>query len=279
MVVVGLLLTLLVVALAIAGLLAAGSFFLQGYFYEMPNSAIAWQAPTMAVGMTVFYLLWCLLNSGTPGASRTNVPYQTIFAFNSEVDMYTQPVKKLWTIKKGDKTPVEYNLKKEPIREVNRIEYKYRDTSPQQGLWYPDGVEAVLIEYQGEKVRFEPVKKVEEGDSLEFISDGGWSMKVYNRMITGQPRRSDFGYFLGVVLLNLFHWALWFIGLWLVLRFQWPHALLLSMALWVAATLFVLPLLLPAAAELAAPLPAAQALLAERWLLSESHFTFRDDFL
>ena len=51
------------------------------------------------------------------------------------------------------------------------------------------------------------------------------------------------GRFLVNMFLNFFHFCLWFICLWLLLRFQWSHALGLAFVMWIAMSLAVLPML------------------------------------
>jgi preprotein translocase subunit SecF len=46
------------------------------------------------------------------------------------------------------------------------------------------------------------------------------------------------------IVLNLLHFAVWFLCLWLLLRFQWPHALGLALALWLTLTLTIVPMIL-----------------------------------
>ena len=41
--------------------------------------------------------------------------------------------------------------------------------------------------------------------------------------------------------LNAVFLAFWFVSLWLLLRFQWSHALGLAVAFWVTAVIFVVP--------------------------------------
>ena len=50
------------------------------------------------------------------------------------------------------------------------------------------------------------------------------------------------------VLLNVLHLGVWFVCLWLLLRFQWSHALGLAAAVWLVLTLTFLPPLLQLAA-------------------------------
>jgi hypothetical protein len=52
------------------------------------------------------------------------------------------------------------------------------------------------------------------------------------------------GRLLGNLTLNFLFLAAWFGCLWLLLRFQWPAALLQAVVFWVVALLFVLPPLL-----------------------------------
>jgi len=46
------------------------------------------------------------------------------------------------------------------------------------------------------------------------------------------------------LLFNGLHVALWFAGLWLVLRFQWSHALGFAVCLWLVMTLLPVPMVL-----------------------------------
>jgi hypothetical protein len=45
------------------------------------------------------------------------------------------------------------------------------------------------------------------------------------------------------LLLNFLHLGVWFACLWLLLRFQWGHALGFAVVLWLALTLTILPML------------------------------------
>jgi hypothetical protein len=55
------------------------------------------------------------------------------------------------------------------------------------------------------------------------------------------PKR---GLLFGNLLLNGLHFVAWFLCLWLLLRFQWSHALGLAIPLWLALSLSVVPFLL-----------------------------------
>jgi hypothetical protein len=96
-------------------------------------------------------------------------------------------------------------------------------------------------------VRFE--RRKTEGGYTEFVSADGWVMKADQNM--GLPSAGTWGRFLLIVFLNLFHFGLWFAGLWLVLRYEWFHALGLSIALWLVMTILVVPMLLTMAGAVA----------------------------
>ena len=70
----------------------------------------------------------------------------------------------------------------------------------------------------------------------------------------GQLSTFRWGVFLACAFLNFFHLALWFVCLWLLLRFQWSHALGLAVIFWLAMTVFGVPALL-AKVETAATIP------------------------
>src|SRR5262249_36743366 len=59
----------------------------------------------------------------------------------------------------------------------------------------------------------------------------------------GQLSTFRWGVFLANLVLNLFHLGLWFACLWLLLRFQWAHAVAVALLLWLVMTLAVLPML------------------------------------
>jgi hypothetical protein len=53
--------------------------------------------------------------------------------------------------------------------------------------------------------------------------------------------RTRYGLLVGNVLLNLAHLLVWFLAFWLLLQFQWPHALGLAAIFWLAFGLTVWP--------------------------------------
>jgi hypothetical protein len=243
--VVSLILILIVLGVVLSGLLWAGTLFLQNYLYTTVTTGAYWQAPTAAAVMTLFFIGWCMLDANSPGATATDLPYDVIFRFSAKE--YKDPVDKLWSVKKGVKEPILYVRKR-----VGQNRYEYLDTSEKKGPWQPDKVEEILLEGKeqpGQKLRFKRIT-AGEGGYRTYADDDGWTM---TEVSIGQPSRFRYGRFFGNLLLNGLHFLLWFLCLWLLLRFQWAHALGLAAGLWVVMTLTVLWYLLPQAGAAAVP--------------------------
>jgi len=247
-------LMLAVVAAALMLLLWVGSLFLQGYFYTEPSRQLLWGAPAAGALLTAFLAWWCYAVATSPDARPGNIPYDTFFTFSPHVKMVKEPVQELWAVKKN-------NEKVKYLRHrISQIKYEYKDTSAQRP-WNGNGIEAIELEHQGEKFRFTRLDetKVSAGQFPEFISDQGWTMKVYESGPTGIPNMFDTGRFLANLFFNFTHLALWFVGLWLLARFQWSHALGIGFCMWLLFTLAFLPMMLEYAARVAQAKPAANA--------------------
>ena len=59
----------------------------------------------------------------------------------------------------------------------------------------------------------------------------------------GEISTTRYGILFCNLLLNFAHLLVWFLCLWLLLQFQWPHALGLALAFWLAFGLAVWPVL------------------------------------
>jgi hypothetical protein len=243
-----LLLVFVLTGMTLTVLLWVITVFLQGYYYTEPTSGIAWQAPAAGFGLALFLTLWCLLIVNSDGASPTNLPYDTVFRFSPTVDMFKnrESAKELWAVRKGVKEPVAYKLKKkvlfiggDPVsfyEEANIVAPK---------PWNPSGVEAIILKDGNETYRFVPLSRKEGQGYQEFGDESGWVMREYTESgPDGRPSAFRWGRFLGNLFLNFTHLGLWFVAFGLVLRFQWGHALLLAIILWLVMTLAILPMLL-----------------------------------
>ncbi len=235
----------------------AGTYFFQGYIYTEPTRGIAWQAPAAAAAVTLFLGVWALIVASSENASPSDIPYDTLFRFSPEVSMFKEPAKEMWAHKQGGKV-VHYARKK-----LGPTKYCYHDTTYDARPWSSTKVEAIDLEYQGQKVRFVPRTDTSRGAYREFVSEDGWVMRDYDDSSrtsgpTGLPQQFRYGRLLANLGLNFGLLAVVFGGL-IVLDYQWLHALGLSLAIWVIMTLALLPMVLGYAAEIAAKRPAAQA--------------------
>jgi hypothetical protein len=249
-----LLIILLLTGITLGVLLWVGTVFLQGYFYTEPNPEVYWAAPATGGAIALFLLVWCILDvNSTEGPA---VPYDTLFQFSATEDLDTRPPEKIWVVRPGTKEPVKYESR--PTVRGNVKSYEYVDPVTQQRFGSTGGVEAILVEDttgklgdKGAKVRF-----TRDKESGKFVGPDGWILEENNNWVGARFRT---GLFLGNVLLNLLHLALWFVCLWLLLRFQWAHALGLAFVLWLVMTLAVLPVLMSRCAAVAQPQPASSS--------------------
>ena len=248
--------TVLIVGVTLLALLWGGTLFLQGYFYTEASTAIFWQAPVAAVVLTLFYGLWCLLDYNAAGARPGYLPYDTIFSFSADETKPTKdnkPVERLWAVLKSGKSEKKVPYKRWPVLEAGRATYPYFREEAGGGKgerWPVDKAVAIDVPEDGDVVRYE-LAKADSAEYRLFVSPEGWTIKEYNSGPTGQPEAFRPGLLLGNLLLNFGHFALWFLCLWLLLRFQWGHALGLGFVMWLVMTLLVVPMMLASAGKAA----------------------------
>jgi hypothetical protein len=229
-------LILLVMLVALSIFLWASALFLQGYFYSEPSSGLVWRAPAAGAAMTAFVALWCLLNyaAGDPGSA--SLPFTTLDSFNPTVTLPKEPHKSFKAVKKGKE--VTYRQRK---NERGKIEYLSDDGRNRP--WSPtgDGMTDAIIWVENDA----PVKFVAQGDAkagYRYVEEGGRRRVLTPEDVSrGQVTVFRFGLFVGNVLLNLLHFAAWFACVWLLLRFQWHHALGFAVVMWLVMTFAVLP--------------------------------------
>jgi hypothetical protein len=206
----------------------AGTLWFQGYIYSEPSSELYWRAPAAGAAVTLFLALWCYLDYRTAG----RYPGQFLFAGED-----VKEFKELRVIYQGKETV--YQLRKSATGPS-----EYRDA---QNRTPPGHPEAVVVEEDGQKVRFEAERdqnknfKIEPGGSLRYLDNRG---RVMTRNRLGRLAIPRPGLILANVLLYLAHLGVWFLCLWLLLRFQWPHALGLAVVFWLVMTLAIVPMLL-----------------------------------
>ena len=251
-------LLLLIVGIGLMVLLWVGGLFVQGYIYTEPAPQVVWGAPAAGALLALFFTWWCYAVASAGDARPLDIPYDSIFRFSTDVEMVKEPVPELWAVKKNNEK-VKYKRHR-----IDQIKYEYKDTSEAQRRWNGSGVVAIELEHDGEKYRFDEGKTT-AGAFPFFVNEKGWQMTVTeSRGPTGIPKIFRTGRFLANLFFNFTHLALWFVGLWLLMRFQWAHALGIGFCLWLLFTLAILPMMLGYAAQVAQSRPAAgiQSILA-----------------
>lgn len=247
-------LMLLVVAVGLMVLVWVGSLFFQGYIYTEPSQGMHWQAPAAAAVLGMFYAGWCFAVATAPETRSGDIPYNTIFSFSPRVSMVTEPVKELWAVKDNGQEILYKRYKIPQAGTPPAIVYKDRTDKPWPSS--VSGIKTIKLEDRGTTYRFERTE-VSSGAYPRFVAkdNEGWSMKVFESGPTGVPERFQTSRFLANFFFNGMHLTLWFLCLWLLVRFQWSHALGIGLLLWLLFTLALLPMMLGYAAQVAQARP------------------------
>jgi hypothetical protein len=206
--------------------------------------------------------LWCLLGYVAGDPNSQEPPYDGLFNFTPRVIYPLPPFK----AKRGGREIAYKRVGNEFVDDQNRP-------------WTrggPDGiVEAIVIEEDGQPVVYK-VELTKEGtfkadQPARYVEEGGrHRVLTEDEIRLGQKSVFRTGRFLMNLLLNLIHLALWFVCLWLLLRFQWSHALGLAVVFWLLTTLTLVPFLLgktqEAVRQKVAPKASPTALLRQGWV-------------
>jgi hypothetical protein len=240
------LLILLLTGLVLSVLLWVGTAWLQGYIYNEPAQGLSWRAPAAGAAVMAFLALWCFLDYRLAEPATEDLPFDTLWNFSPTETYPTKPWPYFWSVKNGKET--EYR-RQESVQAGGGA--RYLDPATKQP-WSRESnglVQAVIVPDGDKKVRFDldlpPGGKFKPGEPARYKEDGGQHrVLTENDVLTGQVSKFRFGLFVGNVILNLLHLGVWFACLWLLLRFQWPHALGLAVVLWVVMMFGVFPPLL-----------------------------------
>ncbi|MFL5246014.1 MAG: hypothetical protein ACJ8FY_28420 [Gemmataceae bacterium] len=222
---------ILTLALVFAGLTVffwVGSLFIQGYFYETSSADLHWRAPAAAGAVTLFIAFFCLL------AKKYEV--NTLFEFTSADETKFDQFD---SIRNGKETHYIKDKSKGKFVEVQDRNRGWEwNTS--------EGVVDSLIVKEGDqrtvfKADLTPEGRPKDGGKIvRFVEEGGKGRFIttdpFGVITTPRP-----GLTLLVLLINFLHFLVWFLAIWLLLEYQWPHALLLALPFWAAMTLIALP--------------------------------------
>lgn len=231
-----LILILVVVGVGLAALLWIGALWIQGYIYSEAAESMHWRGVAAGAIMTTFFASWCFLNYRDPGA------YDPLFNFNPST---TKQYDSIVSVKRvGEETQnITYTLRKaghtSQYRDSLNRPWKRGDS---------DGiVEAIEVEdkERGVKIRF-LADATPDGQfktiPARYVEEGGRRVILENTNFIVETTR--WGVVVLYVVLNVLHLILWFVCMWLILRFLFSHALGLAFVFWLAFTVIILPMLL-----------------------------------
>lgn len=235
-------------------LLTAWTMYVQAYLYTEPTPGVEWRGPAAAGAVMAVVLLWVVFDYAAPGRFRP------LWEFSSSVD--AKPFPELRVVNANGKEDV-YKL-----RPGTRGEYrlgglssgKQMPTRPLEIIVVEDSERSVFkaeLDAKGNfKQRTTTAFGHESKQPVRYLDEKG---RVMTEDSPGQLSSFRAGLFLGNVMLNAMLAAVLFVALWLLLRFQWPHALGQAAVLWLLLLLFVLPPILTRAEDVSRQRSAARA--------------------
>lgn len=250
----GLILILLLIWLFLTVVFWAGSLWVQSYIYSEPVSGLHWRAPAAGAAVTVFLALWCYL------AYRGLTVGSSFLDFSAEQET-EYPY--FWSVEKGNQKVLYERYRTGSL--LSGTEYVIPNSRPPRKWKRTDSegrlVEAIIVEEgkgpQKKEVRFKlerPPGGFKEGEMARYVEEGGQG-RVMTEDRIGRVSVQRTGLVAAYLLVNVFHLVLWFICLWLLLRYQWGHALLMAAGFWLFMTLWVVPQVLRKSEQAAPPKP------------------------
>jgi hypothetical protein len=221
-----LILTLALILLSLIVFFWVGSLFIQGYFYEGPTPDLYWRAPAAAAAVTLFLAFFCLL------AKKYDV--NTLFSFTSGSE---QPFDSFYSIRNGKETHYVKDKRKGMFVDDQGKPWRWNDS---------EGVVDTIVVVEGDqRLIFKADlasggKPKDAGKPVQFLEESGTGRYIASDEL-GIIAKTQGGRTFMMVFINLVHFVVWFLAIWLLLEYQWPHAFLLALPFWAATTLLVLP--------------------------------------
>jgi hypothetical protein len=227
--VLGLVLLLLLTWFVLGVLLAAWTLWFQAYIYNEPVAGIYWRAPAAGAALTAFLTLWVILDYRIPGRYRELQSYSAVEYLDfPELQVVNRDGKKqVYTRRVTGRGQPEYQRNGRPL-----------PSRPDKIIAVLDGRDYVFEPRRDAKGHFVPDR---DGYLRYRNAETGWEM---DETRLGQVTISHPGWRVANLLLNGLHLLVWFVCLWVLLRFQWSHALGIAVVCWAAVTLLVVPPLL-----------------------------------
>jgi hypothetical protein len=259
-----LILLLLLFFVVVTIFLTAWTLWFQAYIYSEPAQILPWRAPAAGAAITGYIAFWVLLVYLNPGKLGT----LTTFAASEGVeydeltltDKDGQPIKRLREDAKGIPKELPEKYKKVGSPPIYRLDGQPKGAELPQ---HPEGLRArsadgndhVFVPDRDAKGQFQVRERsflgVKQSSALEYRDKETGQVMEEGQL--GRVSMFYFGRFLANMILNLLHLVVWFVCLWLLLEFQWSHALGQAIILWLVTMLFILPPLFGRAEDLRVP--------------------------
>lgn len=226
--------TLLFIAVGAGVIVAVTTIILQGYWYTSQVEGVGWRSVVCGATVGLYFAIWCWIEAKAPAR------FDTLIQF---VPRETVEFDQIWSVRKSDRGTVEI-----PYRRTRTSRGTLMFVDADQRPWQrSDGgmMTAIIVEEKGERKRFEAeldergAFKYTEGRPLRFVEVGG--SRFMTETALGQITTLRYGLLFGNFFWNLVHLLVWFAGLWLLMQFQWPHALMLAALAWLLFALVVWP--------------------------------------
>lgn len=215
-----LLLVLLLILVVLVLLITAWSMWFQGYLYTEPSTGLVWRGPAAAGAIMVVLLFFVIFEYRfQAGEHRDGYYFGPIWSSTSTKS--PKPFDELRVI--------EDNVEKVYVRSKLTGDYHLPNQPTRKLTSRPDHV---IVEENGKRSKFEPERDADGNfkrrknrtgeESLRYVDENRRVM-VEGRL--GQLETYSVGLFIGNLILNFLLLASSFASLWLLVRFQWPHAL------------------------------------------------------
>jgi hypothetical protein len=261
----GLVLVTLLIFATLVVLLWGGGGWLQGFIYSEPTTQLFWRAPAAGALLAGWFLFWASTEYRAYVDEREPSRYGAVFQFSATDE---RRFDEFWS-KEGDR----------------KVLYNRRTVSQGRGPGRPvfiseraphlpwSGSEEIILKEGGKEVPYkldrsltDRARDKKESGGARYRNDAG-TVITEDMIRIGRIPSFRWKTFLTYALLNVGFLVLWFVTLWLLMRFQWSHALGLAFVFWLVSIIFVVPPLVERAdtvAEKKATPVAASSLLPSR---------------
>jgi hypothetical protein len=241
--------------LVLMGFLFGWTLWFQAYIYTEPVNQLQWRAPVAGTVLMLFLVIWIVVDyRAVKNNPDARYPYGPIHELPLAATT-PKPFEKLY-VPAGENPEVGYTRQAE--FDGQKTVHTYRngqDVMPRRPL-------KIIVVENDQKIVFEPDHdakgqfKAERGQPLFYRDSKGRAMREGTFEL--EPTFRVFPILFGLFL-NGTYFALWFVCLWLLLRFQLWHALGLAIVLYVVMLLFIIGPVMSRAEEVARPKPVPQA--------------------